>query len=477
MLNAALALAGKDLRSFIRDRGALVATILVPIMLVTVFGWIMAYAFGGGSGGMPQVRVHVCDLDGSDRSRAYVDRLKSFDMISVRETVVSEEAKQDPAAVRQSLEKMVRDGDAHHILVIPKDFDITAEDTTKNLQMIRDPGRSMEDRIAMIAVMQASLAETGGGIFTSTMEDMLAEQGMKPEQLKQITGWMDSIGNTIGDFAQGQDAEASGAAASEGSDTDSDADGDVDPSVASSADASPGGTSGLDGIFEFFSDAVPMQNVDISPPARDVRVTYQQAQSVAGMSVMMLLFSMTSCGSVLLAERQEGTLRRLMACPMPRGSILLGKFLFVFAVGLFQLAIMFVYGELMFKVGLFRDPVTLLVLSVTWVATGGAFGIFLATACKSTKQAEGLATMLILAMAALGGCWFPLQLMNLPAVLEGVCKSTMTYWAMTGFQSMLWNQLSWMNSKVLFALGCQWGWALLFAGASIYFYRRNYSAA
>ncbi|HBE70073.1 MAG TPA: hypothetical protein DDW52_18150 [Planctomycetaceae bacterium] len=473
MINAALALAGKDLRSFIRDRGALVATILVPIMLVTVFGWIMAYAFGGGSGGMPQVRVYVCDLDDSDRSRAYVDRLKSFDMISVRETNPAETPDQDPTTVQPTLEKMVRDGDAHHILVIPKDFDITGEDTTKNLQMIRDPGRSMEDRIAMIAVMQASLAETGGGVFTNAMEGMLADQGMNPEQLGQITGWMDSIGNTIGDFSREQDAEESKTSSSE----DASQSVAADKSAASSTETSSGGINGLDGIFEFFSDAVPVQNTDVTPPARDVRITYQQAQSVAGMSVMMLLFSMTSCGSVLLAERQEGTLRRLMACPMPRGSILLGKFLFVFAVGMFQLAIMFVYGELMFKVGLFRDPVTLLVLSVTWVAAGGAFGIFLATACKSTKQAEGLATMLILAMAALGGCWFPLQLMNLPAVLEGVCKSTMTYWAMTGFQSMLWNQLDWMNSKVLFALSCQWGWAFLFAGASVYFYRRNYSTA
>jgi hypothetical protein len=53
-------------------------------------------------------------------------------------------------------------------------------------------------------------------------------------------------------------------------------------------------------------------------------------------------------------------------------------------------------------------------------------------------------TRLILMMAALGGCWFPLQMMNLPPLLDTVCNSTMAYWAMTGHQGMLCNQLPWL---------------------------------
>ena len=128
----------------------------------------------------------------------------------------------------------------------------------------------------------------------------------------------------------------------------------------------------------------------------------------------------------------------------------------------------------MFRVGLFKDPITLIVLSVTWVLTGGAFGVFLAAISRSQKQAESLASLLILMMAALGGCWFPLQMMNLPVVLETVCKSTMTYWAMTGFQTMLWNQQGWLDEKILIALCWQWGWAVLLTFAALFFYRRNF---
>ncbi len=469
MLQAAIALAKKDLKCFFRDRGALVASILVPIMLVTVFGAIMAYAFGGGSGGMPKVRLHVADLDKSSESEQFLSQLESFDMIRLiqLDTVALGDS---PETIEAAIEKRIVDGDSHHILVLPKGFQVTPKPGEVGLRLVRDPGRSMEDRVVSIAVMQASLSSGGGDIFTDAMENMLSKQGMEADQLAQITNWMDSIGDTIGDFSEARNASGAAETAQEADALAQEADATADaPDVTEGA-----GTNSMEAILEFFSDAVPVETKDVKPPARSAQATYQQAQSVAGMSVMMLLFALTSCGSVLLAERQDGTLRRLFACPIPRGSILLGKFFFVFVIGILQLTILFTYGELVFRVGLFRDPLTLVVLGVTWVAAGGAFGMFLATACKSTKQAEGLSSLLILMMAALGGCWFPLQMMNLPGWLEALCKSTMTYWAMSGFQGMLWNQLHWTSDKLLFALGCQWAWALLFAVLSVILYRRNY---
>ena len=230
----------------------------------------------------------------------------------------------------------------------------------------------------------------------------------------------------------------------------------------------------IDGVFAFAREVMPMETIDVKPPGRDQQVTYQQAQSVCGMTVMMLLFALTNCGSVLLSERENGTLRRLFAQPISRNSILLGKFIFVFAVGVLQMTVLFCYGEWMFRVGLFRDIPSLIVISVTWIATAGAFGVFLAAISRSARQAESLASLLILMMAALGGCWFPLQMMSLPPLLDTVCKSTMTYWAMTGYQGMLWNQLPWYSTNTLIALSWQWGWCLGLTILAVFFYRRNY---
>ncbi|MEC8557215.1 MAG: ABC transporter permease [Planctomycetota bacterium] len=483
-LSAGWALARKDLRSFLRDRTALVLSILVPIALVTVFGWIMAYAFGGGSGGMPQVRLRVADLSQSKASQNFVEALQNADMLRVQKVdlsnyqlavqdsveepdgSVSNPAQYDETGVMKSLEKMVTEGDAHHILVIQKDFaDKIAKENLPELRMLRDPGRQMEDRVIQIGVMQASMGVFGGTVFSDAMGRILSDQGMDAQDISAIRGYMDQIGGTIESFYdnQAEDEQPSKEDTGKAADENKELKGKEE-----------GSASTMDSMMEFMNQMVPMETKDLAPPDRGKRVTYQQAQSVAGMTVMMLLFALTSCGSVLLAEREEGTLKRLFAQPVSRNSILLGKFLFVFVVGLGQMVILFTYGELMFRVGLFRDPLTLIVLSVTWVMTGGAFGVFLAAISRSQKQAESLASLLILIMAALGGCWFPLQMMNLPIVLETVCKSTMTYWAMTGFQAMLWNQQDWLDDKILIALCWQWGWAVLLSFAALFFYRRNF---
>ncbi len=191
---------------------------------------------------------------------------------------------------------------------------------------------------------------------------------------------------------------------------------------------------------------------------------------------MMMMFSLTNAGALLLMERERGTLKRLLALSMPRSSILLGKYFYVIVAGLIQMAILMVYGELMFRVGLFRDPVTLFVLIVTWVATAGSFGMAIATLSTSAKQGDGLATITILIMAALGGCWFPVQLMSLPLPLDIASKCTLTYWAMEGFQGLLWNGLSFMDAKILKAIGIQWLWALGLGFVSWMAFKRNYIA-
>ena len=470
---AAWTLAQKDLRSFVRDRTALVLSILVPIALVSVFGWIMAYAFGG-SGGMPKVSLHVADLSASSQSQQLIENLEGVDMIRVRKIEIVENSGSDQIQAR--LQKLIADGDAHHILVIPPDYvaQISASETPE-FEMIRDPGREMEDRIVRISVMQAAMAELNGTIWVDAMDRILSEQGMEAAGLQQIRGWMTNIGDQISQFAEKQavDSEPEQSGESADSSESSNESSEVQEQTQSTAS---GGDAALDpaDMFAFMSDVVPLKTTDVAPPDRAKQVTYQQAQSVAGMTVMMLLFALTSCGSVLLTEREEGTLRRLFVQPISRNAVLLGKFLFVFVVGICQMAILFLYGEWMFGVGLFRDPVTLVILSFTWVAAGGAFGMFLASVSKSNKQAESLASLLILMMAALGGCWFPLQMMNLPALLDTVCKSTMTYWAMSGFQGMLWNQLPWYASKTLLAIGWQLSWAVALTMAAIFFFRRNY---
>lgn len=440
----------KDLRVYLRDRSALLLGFLVPIALVTVFGWIMTYAFGGSSG-MPKVTLWVVDEDNTTRSKAMVDALRSSEMLNLRPKTGEE------AIGTEKLRTMVTDGDAHHGIIIPKGYgDSDASDI--EIRMLRDPGRNMEDRMIQIAFMQSTFSSGSRNAWMKPMKRIFQERGISQDQSGRLDSAMENMQRTVESLFS-QQAPA----------------GTEEPSAATNSQDPPQ-TIAPGNPMDFMSKMVALDTEDIKPPSRSKKVTYQQAQSVAGMSVMMLLFGLTGAGAILIAERDLGTLKRLFGLPIARESVLLGKFLFLMIIGLAQFMVMFIYGELMFRVGLFRDPITLVAIVVTWTATACSFGMFIATFSKSAKQADGLATILILTMAALGGCWFPLQTMTLPLPMDIATKSMMTYWAMEGMQGMLWNNLSLMDWKIQFALFVQWLWTIALSGLSVYFFRKNYCA-
>jgi ABC-2 type transport system permease protein len=223
-----------------------------------------------------------------------------------------------------------------------------------------------------------------------------------------------------------------------------------------------------------FEGMVPVVHEDVAPPARPKNLDYQLAQSVAGMTVMMLMFGLMACSVTLLQERDQGTLRRLLVSGAPRPALLLGKFLFCMVAGLLQLVILFTYGELVFGVGAFRDPMTLLVLSLTWAAAATSFGMLVAVWAKTQKQAEGLSVLLILVMAALGGCWFPIQIAELPWWADVITHATLTHWAMSGLQGMFWHQKSFTDPVLLRAIAVQWGFVVVATALAWRLWRRRF---
>lgn len=467
-LRCAWLLAKKDLRCYFRDRGALAVGFLVPIALVTVFGWIMTAISGGGGGGMPQATLYVVDEAGTDESRTFVERLRKSNMLKIEPKPTSN------PLTRNEVEKKVADGDTSHALVIPTGFALanSAADAPK-LIMFRDPGRKMEQQIIQIGLFQSAMAESNGTLWWNGLRKTLEEAGLSNEQVAQVQVPANNMTDLIGQFLD-TDKETTQPSAAPDLATKEEGLKSDNSQQAAAKETDVEEDDPMAGMMSFMLNMVPLDDKPIEPPSRPRRVTYQAAQSVAGMTVMSLLFALTGCASVLLAEREKGTLRRLFAMSIPRESVLFGKLMFAAIIGIIQVTILFVYGELMFKVGLFRDPLTLSVLVLTWVAAASSFGMLIASAARSSSQGDGLAQVVILVMAALGGCWFPLQMMKLPLILDMASKSMMTYWAMSGFQGMLWNQLDLTNSKMQIALAWQWGWAFVLMTLAIIFFRRNY---
>lgn len=460
---AACMIARKDLRTFFRDRTGVALGFLLPIVLVTVFGFVMKFAFGGGSGGMPKATLWITDADNSEASRRFVEILRESDMLRVRPR--KDEAPKDTANTR----KLLVDGEAHHALIIEPGFaEALATRKEPGLTLVRDPGRSMEDRIVRIALMQGFMTVTEGQLWPAAITRTMRKMGMDDAQAKSLAAAAELMQNVIASFADARVPARKENPSANLNTNDA-------TSTTKIPVAQPKPDPGFD-VTSFFEEMVPLGTEDVVPPGRPRMLSYQLAQSVSGVTVMMLLFGMLACGSSLLQERETGTLRRLLIAAVPRSSILGAKFLYSAVLGLAQLLVLFTFGELVFRIDAFRDPLTLAVLALTWTAAATSFGMFIAAWSKTIKQAEGIATLLILVMAALGGCWFPIQMLDLPWAAELATQWTPTYWAMSGFQGMFWEQRSWTHPKMLLAIGVQLGFSVAASATALALYRRNYIA-
>jgi ABC-type multidrug transport system permease subunit len=159
-------------------------------------------------------------------------------------------------------------------------------------------------------------------------------------------------------------------------------------------------------------------------------------QNVPGFSVTFLLLGMLLGVSLgLLDERDWGTLERLHAMPVPRATVLLGKLLSRFFVGVVQMLLLFAFGWLAFDVSLGPQPWALLLPIVGIVFAGTAFGLVVAAVATSREAVLPVGSIVIVTMAAVGGCWWPIDLE--PRWMREVARAFPTTWAMDAFNDLM----------------------------------------
>ena len=177
-------------------------------------------------------------------------------------------------------------------------------------------------------------------------------------------------------------------------------------------------------------------SVDAKPAGRRRTIPTGFEQAIPGIIVMFALLVMTSSGAVLLViERNQGLLRRLAYTPISRRSVVLGKWGGKLAVGIVQLAFAMLAGTLIFRMDWGPNVAAVVLVLLVYGALTATIGVLLGSLARTEAQAVGIGVVSSNVLAALGGCWWPIEIT--PAWMQKLAMFLPTGWAMDAMHKLI----------------------------------------
>lgn len=180
----------------------------------------------------------------------------------------------------------------------------------------------------------------------------------------------------------------------------------------------------------------PLVHLDVSMAGKGKPVPSGTAQSVPGILTMTVLMMTVIYGGVFLTlEKRDGTLRRQAAGPIGRGGIVAGKLLGRLMVAGMQTAVLLLVGRFLFGVNFGASPAGLLLLLAAYAFCAAALATLCGAVFKTPEQASAIGWLSSMVMAALGGCWWPSEVV--PRWLWKASHVFPTAWAMDAFHALI----------------------------------------
>lgn len=152
------------------------------------------------------------------------------------------------------------------------------------------------------------------------------------------------------------------------------------------------------------------------------------------MAIFFLFFTVSFGARSVLAERRQGTMRRLLASAAPPGGVLAGKALAAFTLGTASMLVMWLATTVVFGAD-WGDPVAVVALTVSSVLSAIGITALVITLAKTDEQAEGYSSLVVFTLALLGGNF--IYLAQLPELLQRAALLTPNGWALRGFVDLV----------------------------------------
>ena len=431
-MKTVLALIRKEYRLFLGDRVAVSLTFIVPIVLIALWGTI----FGSLDSGPHNLRLAFFNHSTAPIARRIeeiLDTTSTFQLIKS----YKDENGQTFGFDSSSIQEYVRKGNVAAALVIPSDA-YTDTSFGLKLKFYYDPRNQMEMQILQ-GVLQQTIATQLPQIFLRSGQ-LAAREYLGPHAGNSFNG---EIAGVVGKYFN------------------------VDPErILQFRLDDSSHVIQSSGQRNFFSDVLKLEKVQLV--GQDIE-NPQATRSVGGWAIMFLLFSLTASSTSLFDEKRSGVVFRILSSPVSRAQILWSKYLFNMSLGCLQLLALFAAGALLFKIDVLSNLPNLVLIIIASSVACTAFGMLLAAFSKTHGQAQGLGTLLILAMSSMGGAWFPTFLM--PPLMQLIGKFTIVYWSMDGILQVLWRKAG--TAAILPHLGVLLGVGVVISAISLWQFKKG----
>ena len=157
------------------------------------------------------------------------------------------------------------------------------------------------------------------------------------------------------------------------------------------------------------------------------------AQSVPGTTTMFVLLVTLTYGAASISEdRQRGMLRRLLTAPVLPAQVVWGKILGRYLLAGSQIVVLVVFAVVargVWSIDIGVPPLTMLLVLMVYAAAVAPLGVLYGAWFRDPDRASSLGVITTMAMAALGGCWWPLEVV--PPIFQKVALVFPTGWVMS----------------------------------------------
>jgi ABC-2 type transport system permease protein len=410
-----LSVAGKEIRLIVADRGTLAVLLLLPILLGSLFAGLNLMLVTEEGEPNIQLEVILVNEDSGDFGVEVVKSLQSIDELNINRVSDISEA-----------EKSVLEGGTIAAIIIPADFSekINAYTPTE-IEVIVDPAEPDSASIVTGIVNQVAAefiiwGEIQYGVRT-IMEETADLTEASPEELRAIQAQnMGVIMTQLNELRRN--------------------------AAISVISENLEGVKVEGGITLFLTFLFP------------------------AFTVMFIFFIVGTESASLLREREVGTLRRLLAAPLPRWTVIAGKMLAYGLLVCLQVVILFTLGNIAFDITLGRDPLALVVITITVAFVAVALGMLVAAFAKTSGQADNIGMVLAFVMAGIGGA-FPLwpPLFRSAGFIGILSKFTPHAHALEGYYSVMAENAT--LTQILPQLGFLWLMGLVFFLIAVWRFR------